>query len=67
MRLPAKALLVALAALVCAQILAVYAESALAARLSWPLVTLVAALAVAAALDAAYRFGRRFVSARRST
>lgn len=63
-RLPAKALLFALAALVCVQIPAVYAESALAARLSWPLVTLVAVLAVVAALDAAYRYGRRLVGRR---
>ncbi|ESP88421.1 hypothetical protein [Candidatus Halobonum tyrrellensis] len=64
MRLPAKALLLALAALVCVQIPAVYAESRLAAQLSWPLVLLVAALAVVVALDAAYRYGRRLVGSR---
>ena len=57
-RLPAKALLVAFAALVCVQIPAVYAESQVAALLSWPLVLLVAALAVVVVLDAAYRHGR---------
>ena len=46
-----------LAALVSAQIAAT--SSRTAASVSWPLVTLVAALAVLTAVDATYRYGRR--------
>lgn len=62
MRPPARALLLAIATLVCVQIPAVYAESAVAARLSWPLVVVVAVLAAVTALDAAYRRGRRLLA-----